>query len=73
MHRAECYVEDTLVEVGNKAVPGIIVTCGLCDRMIEIKGMDTPETRSAALILLRKDCASRHLRHVVVSNTDSDE
>jgi hypothetical protein len=63
----ECYVDDSDgVEIEGKFVAGILVTCGHCDRCVELAGPDSPCLRNQALALLVQSCTVEpHVRHVI--------
>jgi hypothetical protein len=68
LHKVETFLDEDLVLVNGKKVPGLVVTCGLCDKCVSMAGANTPANVNILLQLLHKDCPEKlPNRYVVVS------
>ena len=68
-HEVECFLDEDLVEVGRKKVPGIIVTCGLCEKCVSMAGANTPANVETLLKRLHKECPEKlPNRYVIVED-----
>ncbi len=59
-----------MVELNGKMVPGIMVTCSFCDKVVECAGMDGQALRQKAVGLLRKGCREPYAPHRIPSDTE---
>lgn len=58
----ECFLDEDLVEIDGKRLPGIVVTCTMCEQCVSMQGSKTEENVEKLLCRLRKECPEQ-LRH----------
>ncbi len=68
MAAIECYLEDTVIDDNGKMLSGILVTCGFCEKSVELPGLDCPALRRKALQQLQHGCREPLARHVIPSD-----
>lgn len=59
LHEVECFLDDDLIVVNKKRVPGIVVTCGMCEKSVCMAGANTPANVACLLQRLHKECPEK--------------
>ena len=59
LHKVECFLDEDLVVVNGKKVPGLLITCGLCEHCVEMAGANTPANVDILLRRLHRECPEK--------------
>jgi len=69
VHEIECSLDEDLIPVNGKKVPGIMVTCGLCEKCVCMAGANTPANVDILLRRLHRECPEKlPNRYVIVDD-----
>lgn len=67
--RVECTVEEVELEGDYDTVPGVCVTCGRCDRQVEVFG-DSDRSIRRGLVMLREECPNEESNFYVTDESE---
>ena len=69
LREVECFLDEDLVVVNGKKVPGITITCGLCEKCVSMAGVDSPANVDILLKRLHKECPEKlPTKYVIVED-----